>query len=107
MVCHCGVCARRLSDATENYGPFETNKSFVGWDVPEGHRAVIRDTCESCAEILRDAVTTVANEIVAKNRKRVSDLSRLVDEQRERDKAIDREKAEFEKAWREHREKTR
>ncbi|MFA4971527.1 MAG: hypothetical protein WC683_02860 [bacterium] len=108
MACYCGVCARRLSDATENYGSFQTSPNFEGWDIPETRKwPVINDTCEGCAKILRDAVTKAANEIVLKNLERVESLARTVAEDREKQKRAEREKAEFERAWRQHKENPR
>ena len=69
MAVYCGVCASRISSAFENGGSFASN-DFGGWS------ARINDTCESCAAVLRAAVSNAARTILthAAVRRRVEEL---------------------------------
>ena len=57
----CSVCQVRISSAPENDGPF-----------PSDLGKPITDTCQSCAKILREAVTIAAKKIIAGKPKRKS-----------------------------------
>ncbi len=97
---HCGVCACKLYDATENYGSFPVSVSFVGWNTTKlGGRCVISDTCETCHKKLSEAVAKIANKISAKHADKVTAMSREMETYQEAEKRVKEEKVAFEKAW--------
>ena len=60
MAVFCSVCNKRLLWAGENEGSFQVASGFRG----AGGETEIRNTCEPCATVLRQAVTDAANSIV-------------------------------------------
>ena len=106
MEIYCGVCARRILSASENKGSFQVSGNFGGWDAPGG-RDRIDDTCEDCAPVLREAVRTAAKKIASRlaTSKRIAALVAEIAIAKKRQEDLDREKADFERYWREHRRK--
>ena len=97
MAVHCGVCACRISNASENDGAFST-APFGGWDSHLGGD-VIRETCVSCGPKLREAVAKAASEIVKENMAHINQLRKDIWAQREGAKKLAEEKSEFEREW--------
>ena len=98
MACYCGVCARPLGDAMENYGGFSVSPGFKGWDQKNG-QSVIQDTCISCWRILGEAVAVAATKIASENSNRVSDLSDKIIKWGKEEELMKRKRREFESAW--------
>jgi flagellar motility protein MotE (MotC chaperone) len=107
MGVYCGVCATRLSDATENYGGFAVGPSFAnGWDRHEhdGRATVaIAATCESCSRALQEAVAVAASKIAAKHAPGVKRLADAVAAERAREDQRRADRADFEEAWKKER----
>ena len=107
MACYCGVCADRICEQWENYGPFPTTKEFIGWDVrSDCKNPRVRDLCEDCFKAMAEAATSVANSIVEQRREQVDKLVATIKEQDAADERLRRERSEFEEAWRAHRAAT-
>ena len=90
MAVHCGVCACRISSATDNGGSFPTD-DFGGW----AERSRIDDTCEDCADHLRAAVAKAALRIRSSktNAARVAELKRTLDAEHARQTAYEAERS--------------
>ncbi len=104
MAVYCGVCGDRLSDALDNWGSYMAAPTFFGWSGSKtDHGVLIPDTCQACGTLLREAIAKAATEIAAKHQLRLAKLVKEVEEQKEREKRLQQEKAEFERAWWEER----
>jgi len=100
MAVYCGVCAVRLSNATENGGAF-LSADFGGWD--KGYE--INATCERCCLALRKAVSEAARSLIKSRivKARVADLKRSVAEEEQSRKTYGKSRREaldaFETDW--------
>ena len=111
MACYCSVCGDQLSDATENYGEFQTNRGFKGWYIPptpyyelaKDPRPIIENTCKSCGEFLREVVTREAKVIVERNAERVAERAKMMQDARDKAEKERQEEIEFRRAWDSHR----
>lgn len=97
---HCSVCGDHLHDATENYGGFQVNGTFTGWNQEPGKLPVLEDTCRNCFVVLAKVVTDAANIIVAGNKDANDKLRGELYDQREREAQYKRDEREFQRNWR-------
>lgn len=110
MAVHCGVCAVRLFDATENEGSFQVGSLFTsGWDLKQATSGKpcyrIDDTCEDCAHVLRVAIAERAHRIAEDNQERIMTLRKACEDAREREAKAKADRAAFEASWRANRAK--
>ena len=99
MAVYCGVCGERLLDATENYGCFQVNSDFIGWNSDSKGRPVLEDSCGSCSNELRAVITKAANEIVTTCLARLDKRRAELKTARDRHALYEMERAKFDAQW--------
>jgi hypothetical protein len=111
MAVYCGVCAIRIFEAIDNEGSFQVAHAFAnGWDPkpnPSWKRTPplsishkIDNTCGSCAEALRLSIAETAKVIAGKYQDRILTLKNALAERERVDAELEKDRQEFEAAWR-------